>query len=464
MAQDPAAAPSPVPIITQLGVAAVGKGIFWMLNSGHEWVHRRSETVEFHDRKTVTRTVTAEFTLPDVIPTLRLASGPVRLVPVTLMDKHNLVHFELRDECGSAVPVLTAEENTVVGTAALVAAAADALSCAPQDVPEELRLQLRGIAGGTRQQRLACLAQREHWDARLERAQAFSLMVDRLAASFPVLVLLRAEPGDRRILRFCYDEIVNIHELEPDVEALRQRWIGPKAAELAVKVGAFVGWTATAVEFSTPSAVDTQSFHFEVKAPDGADITQASLAVGRRSSSRAYRHDWAPGGTPRVHLHVSRAASGSSGAARVWLRASRRGWLATACFSAIVTAMVLLLGYLWLQSAGPTIHPSPADAAAILVALPGVFATMLARPSEHAMAATLLLGVRALLILDALAAFAAAALLVSGLPDGLVIRLWGVLAIAAGWLAAMVLLSMVFPRLRTKAPTIETAASSSSRR
>jgi len=362
-------------------------------------------------------------------------------VPVTLMDKHNLVHFELRDECGSAVPVLTAEENTVVGTAALVAAAADALSCAPQDVPEELRLQLRGIAGGTRQQRLACLAQREHWDARLERAQAFSLMVDRLAASFPVLVLLRAEPGDRRILRFCYDEIVNIHELEPDVEALRQRWIGPKAAELAVKVGAFVGWTATAVEFSTPSAVDTQSFHFEVKAPDGADITQASLAVGRRSSSRAYRHDWAPGGTPRVHLHVSRAASGSSGAARV-----------------------LLLGYLWLQSAGPTIHPSPADAAAILVALPGVFATMLARPSEHAMAATLLLGVRALLILDALAAFAAAALLVSGLPDGLVIRLWGVLAIAAGWLAAMVLLSMVFPRLRTKAPTIETAASSSSRR
>lgn len=252
MAQDPAAAPSPVPIITQLGVAAVGKGIFWMLNSGHEWVHRRSETVEFHDRKTVTRAVTVEFTLPDVIPTLRLASGPVRLVPVTLMDKHNLVHFELQDECGSAVPVLTAEENTVVGTAALVAAAADALSCAPQDVPEELRLQLRGIAGGTRQQRLACLAQREHWDARLERAQAFSLMVDRLAASFPVLVLLGAEPGDRRLLRFCYDEIVNIHELEPDVEALRQRWIGPKAAELAVKVGALSAGPPQRLSFPPP--------------------------------------------------------------------------------------------------------------------------------------------------------------------------------------------------------------------
>jgi len=452
---DTATLASPIPITAaELSDRAVGQGIFWMLSASPEWVHRRREYVSFHDSATVTRRVRVELTVPDVTPRLGPPRRRVCLVPLTFLEKRELANFDVRDEDGRTIPVLTADETITVSTAALLAAACHAQGCELEQLEDALIASVREVVqGGGDEPEVA----REH-DARFpsvsRSSPVFGPILERLAWQFPVLVLLPDCVGQRRILEFSYDEAVDVRDLVIDVEEMQDRWIGPKPARLLSRLASWLGWSPTRITVPVLSAADCQSYHFEARAPDGVEITEAALVVGPDRKSRSNRHAWAPGGTPRVHLHISHAVSGSKGDALISLRASRRGWLAFAWFSASVIALVLLVGMFWI----PTIltapgHSGATAAAAFLLVLPGVFATVLVRPGEHAMASLLLLSVRGMLLIAGLIAYVAAALPISGLPEDRIMLAWSALSVVAMALAIAITLSYRLPRIQTERPS-----------
>ncbi|HEV8651524.1 MAG TPA: hypothetical protein VG276_19530 [Actinomycetes bacterium] len=449
-----AALASPIPITaTELSSRDVGQGIFWMLSSSPEWVHRRREYVSFHDSATVSRRVRVELTVPDVTPRLGPLGGRVCLVPLAFLEKREFTNFDVRDEDGRTLPVLTADEAITVGTAALLAAACHALSCELGGLDEGFADRVRDVVAGDWDE----AGEHDERDARfpmeLRNGQVFWPLLERLASEFPVLVLLPECIGQRRILEFSYDETVDVRDLTVDAEDMQDQWIGPKPKRLLSRLASRLGWAPTRITVPILAAADSKSYHFEARAPDGVEITEAALAVGPDRKSPSHRHDWAPGGTPGVHLHVSHAVRGSKGDALISLRASRRGWLAFAWFSATVIALVLLLGMLWIPKLLSTPDHSGAAAAAFLLVLPGVFATVLVRPGEHAMASLLLLSVRGMLLTAGLIAYVAAALPLSGLPQDRVTLIWGALSVLAVTLAVAITLSYRLPRIQTKRPS-----------
>jgi hypothetical protein len=442
----------PIPVTTaELSGSKVGQGIFWMLSSSPEWVHRRREYVSFHDSATVSRRVRVEFTVPDVTPRLGSAGKLVCPIPLAFLEKREFTNFDVRDEDGRTIPVLTADEATAVGTAALLTAASQAMGCELASLDQMLTRSIKEVVQGDGADPGESPDDDTRFPSTLRASPVFRPLREKLASQFLVLVLLPDCIGQRRILEFSYDESVDVRDLMVDVEKMQDRWIGPKPARLLSRLGSRLGWAPTRITVPVLCAGDTKSYHFEARAPDGVEITEAALAVGPGRMSRHHRHDWAPGGTPQVHLAVSHAAPGSTGDALISLRASRRGWLAFAWFSGSVIASVLLVGMLWIPKILTMAdHAGAAAAAALLLVLPGVFATVLVRPGEHAMASVLLLSVRSMLLSAGLTAYGAAALPISGLRYDQVMLVWKALAGVAAALAIAITLSYRLPRIRTE--------------
>jgi hypothetical protein len=68
------------------------------------------------------------------------------------------------------------------------------------------------------------------------------------------------------------------------------------------------------------------------------------------------------------------------------------------------------------------------SSAALLLVLPGVISTYLARPGEHYWVSRMLLGVRTLSVISAMSVYLAAAVVVTGIVPGAVREVWGTLA------------------------------------
>jgi hypothetical protein len=202
--------------------------------------------------------------------------------------------------------------------------------------------------------------------------------------------------------------------------------------------------------FEVPAAEAAESFHFEVAAPEGVDFTEAALITAASPTAPSTR-DHVGGGGPRIHLRAARLPRKAQAIAQASLRVSRRGWLGAAAVCSLVMAATLAVGADWVHSTFTTEAVDPdvgSQAAALLVVLPAIFATLLVRPQEHAMAARLLRLVKPSLILTSLASYAAAASLIIG-PRGRLLRgLWTGFAVFAILAAAVICLNWVFPTVK----------------
>src|SRR6201996_8471680 len=91
------------------------------------WVNRRVETIRLLSHEETRRQVSIDFTLSDAQRSgLTIDHGVV--VPISVMTKEARRNFDLRDESGSAVPVLGKESNGALAHVAVTSAALDALS------------------------------------------------------------------------------------------------------------------------------------------------------------------------------------------------------------------------------------------------------------------------------------------------------------------------------------------------
>ena len=84
------------------------------------WRHRRVETITVLTHEQVRRHVSIDFTVPEEQREGLRLSADEYVVPLALLAKRPLVHFDLRNEEQHSIPLLTAEQHrTIAPRAAL---------------------------------------------------------------------------------------------------------------------------------------------------------------------------------------------------------------------------------------------------------------------------------------------------------------------------------------------------------
>jgi hypothetical protein len=383
-----------------------------------KWINRRVETFELLHETRVRHRVSVDFTLPQRdLPTLVTAGMGFVLVPLALMKKSQpmpnplatglLRNFDIRDEDGRALPLVTGRQNGLIASAILISLAEYLIdraehagylfyqpeAAAPLETSlyndlidiatkpsAEAQAALLNISGGTG--RRAVL-----WSER-----AFRIFARGLAPNFILLTPIVAQSGERRVLKFAYET-----RSRPLHLTILQRLRLQPVAVGAVILGAGLAG----------------SYHLEFEAPEGLLIKSAGLTDLRTREVLSREN-----AIVRTHLY----ASGRPGVTPVLFDASLvvQSYLVfeTLAASAAISA-VLWIG-IALHDRG--VHPSRDAVTALIVVLPVLFVTFLARPA-HPITARLVSGLRGAIALSmacSLAAGASLAVTLSG-PQRLVI-------------------------------------------
>ncbi|HWF82886.1 MAG TPA: hypothetical protein VN695_20095 [Streptosporangiaceae bacterium] len=154
----------------------------------------------------------------------------------------------------------------------------------------------------------------------------------------------------------------------------------------------------------------------------------------------------ASGYAPHVHINPPGAAMIRYRAA-IFVRVSRPAWLTSSWLIALVIGGVVGVGRFSLQVIySQTTTGEAGTAATLLLALLGVFATMLIRPGEHPLASRLLLLARLLILIQVAVVLVGVGNLVLHNPRHAVpTTLWTWLTIVAGAAAGLFTLSWLLP-------------------
>jgi len=406
-------APWPVPdVLTMSEIQAdpaarccteCGRRLLLLLLRSSTWVARRTEHVSFRDDRSVVRRVTAEFHVPEEAPVFRGDDGVTyTLVPLSVMRRKTLVNFELRDEEGRAVVQPSLRQNQAI-TQSVLLACADAIlrhtgngqRPAALNRSEIARFVHQVISGD--QEQLAAAYESLKRDSAVPAVLSvvdhylFKAILDRLVDNFVLWVMIPAGAPRRRVLTFSSDEPLHLRYRETGFQDNRYK-LGKSLAFWRPTVWcSALGLTTTRIEFPVPAAENTGSFHFEIDAPKGVEITEASLLAGRPMEANPAL-DHVRGSYPTVGLHVIEVPNGSLSRAHIDLHVVTRGWLTTSMLSAWAV-FALLLAFATHDSVLNKTGDLPT---VILVALAGGIAALVAQPDIHGLAGHLLKWVRVL--------------------------------------------------------------------
>jgi lysophospholipase L1-like esterase len=415
---------------------SAGIAIARLLATSTGWVHRRVESVAMVE-DTLRRRVSVDFTLPDWTPgmTVSWRQGQAWFAPIAVLAKQTLTSFDLCDETGRALPMPTSQQN---GRVALLALEEAIALVAGEAIPEVARELIRRVVlEPVREARAAItdLSSAQQLPPGVRSAMRNGEVRDlaeTLASGF--IVLVEAEPGTRRIIKFSYEEPVQ------PVTPLRQlfggrplNWSG--ARDL---LAARLGWRPLRVWFFVSDVGAAASYHFELAVAKDLEVIEGAL----RTTTIPGMHVGPP---PRRRLHMQVAApSGSTGIAWAALRAQRRG---------LLRGVLLLSGFVAAVLGGAsvaahTIATAPATAGPLLLAVPGAMAAYVSRPDDHPLTSRLLVGARFLALASALCSFAAAGLAALDPTTAVLERWMPFLAALAGDIFLLLVITYVFPRLR----------------
>jgi hypothetical protein len=158
-----------------------------------------------------------------------------------------------------------------------------------------------------------------------------------------------------------------------------------------------VGWRAKPIVIPTPAVGHGTSFHLEVEAPEGLQISRARLRSGppgQEGPSPDDVTDAEEGPMQRTHLYVDGALQGHSGAGVIHLRPRAALIVRAATLNALVATMLIALTAALLTHLAGVLDPL----AALLLFVPGGLSAYTARPRENPMTTSLVSGVRLLAI------------------------------------------------------------------
>jgi hypothetical protein len=422
-----------------------GRRLLLLLLKSHTWVSRRVEHVSFRDDRSVVRSVTAEFYVPDEAPIFRGDDGQYySFVPLSVMRRKTLVNFEVRDQEGRPVAMPTLRQNQAI-TESLLLACADAVAGGNSDHSVARRREIedfvhRVISGD--QQELVdtydSLESSREPAAVLELYdnKAFRAILDRMADNFVLWAMIPANGPRRRVLTFSCDEPLYLH-----YQSSGHKKGNNGTAEdvdtygMVKKLGVwrFTVWAAalglrpTVIQFPVPAAENAASFHFEIDAPKGLQIVEASLLAGRPGREKP-SFDHMKGNLPTVGLHVIEVPNGSRSRAQVGLQVANRGWLVTSLASC-AAVFGLLIAF--------AVHSNVLERAGelpvlILIALAAAAAGFVAQSDVHPLAAYLLQWTRSLAFIAAILPLVAIIFIVFGgtAPTQVAPALWSAAAVS----------------------------------
>ena len=260
-----------------------------------DWVVRRVEHVTFLDECTVRRGVSIDYVAPSNAVTLSRPGGhEVRILPLAIMRRKSLVNFDFRDHDGRALPLLGLRQNQALTLAAVRAWAAASLDEQSETISPEVDEFLDDVIAGDQTE--LWRAYKRMWAAepgtqlqRLGTDQLFRAMLDRLANSFVLYGLHDGPAGERRVIKFSYDEPLTLRYSEagyrPTYDVAGERQNEDENTGLRslgwTTLSAAMGFSTTRIVFPVPAAELAASYHFEISAPPEVSIVRAALLAGR---------------------------------------------------------------------------------------------------------------------------------------------------------------------------------------
>jgi hypothetical protein len=341
------------------------------------WRHRRVETLTVLSHEQMRRQVSIDFTVPeDHRDLLRISDAGEHVVPLAVLDKRPLVHFDLRDEEQRALPLLTADQNRVIGRELLYQVLDGDLAGTDAD-DEAVTL----AAGALIEAVLADDARRlEERIAELERAHdlpplaEFRTMAELLSRTFIVWAVVQGIER-RRVLKFAFDE----------------RFAQDRGLTF----------------YDTPGCTEAWSYHVEVDVPP--DLRARTTTLSDSATGLVLGTGEQDADRPALYFTADPSESFVRPGLVVEYGAERWRFLGPAAIVATVIALFVFPAWVFadLQSlagrAGPAIG--------LVLSTSAVFSALVLRTDEHPLLRLLLVRYRLLLVACTLAAlFAAAAL------------------------------------------------------
>jgi hypothetical protein len=451
-------APWPVPAVVSMAdieadpgarcCKECGRRLLLLLLQSSSWVSRRVERVSFRDDRSVVRRVTAEFHVPEEAPVFRAEDGQIYgLVPLSVMRRKTLVNFQIRDDAGRPVVLPSLRQSQAITESLLLAcadAAADAYGGLTAGDQREVADFVHRVVSGTQRDLLDAyqLLDRGEPEAvsRLSGQPRFKAILDRMADNFVLWVMIPAGAPRRRTLTFSCDEPLYLHYREAGHERRQQDeadtyGLGAKLRSWHPTVlASALGLRPTRIRFPVPSAENTASFHFEIDAPKGVQIVDASLLAGRPGREKpAFDR---VGGAPTVGLHVIEVPNGSLSRVQIAMQVATRGWLVTSMFSCW-TVFAFLLTFALHSRALKQAGDLPV---AILVGLGAAVASFIAQSDAHGLAAHLLKWARSLALIAVVLPLVAMAFIAfeAAAPDHVGPALWSA-TVLSGVIALLLL-------------------------
>jgi hypothetical protein len=374
----------------------IAVGFAALLTRQAAWRHRRVETITVLSHELVRRSVSVDFTVPaEHRDDLRLSEREW-VVPLALLAKRPLAHFDLRMEDLASVPLLRSEETQLVGRELLYLM-----------LDLDLEEGVEADAGGLIERVLATngddLDAIEAGLATLEErvgpVPAFVALAERLARGFLLCAVVN-DVERRRVLKFAYDEPLD----RPD------------------RVVHF---------YDAPGCTEAASYHAEVDVPDEMrartselvdNRTGTVLAAGPRDADR-----------PAVY-YVADAGRRVEPGLSVRYGTERGRFLVPAALVAWAIALELALPWLLADLAQLAVSAGPAIA--VLLSSSAVFSGLVLRSGEHPLVRLVLAPYRLCLAAATIAAVVAGGVLGFRASEGALTWSWGlgalVAAVAAG--------------------------------
>lgn len=359
----------------------IGEALEPLWADPRSWLHRIVESVAFIDARTIRRSRSFDLTVPGTAPQL---DGKT-VLPLALLSRRVLSELDVIDDRGQRLALMTSEQNGAVSSALLVGRAKDAGVNDDEFLSRIAELPTR--VGGN----LEIVEQELHRNgidadvADLCRA---------LATGFMVYVLCDTSPGVRTVIKAGYSE---------PLEVVKEGRLMPQR----------IGWEPLEVAFEVRGAGEASSYHFEILAPQGGALRDASLAVASMNQTEVPDTQSASVNRPGrlAHLHLTGIPRTSSGKAVVSLTRSRTNWVTSAVLAGWSTFVVLVVAGIIRERLATAVESS----VALLLVISGASSAIIGRPPPHDLTGELQRGPRLFALGLAGASYAAAGGFVVGL-------------------------------------------------
>lgn len=384
-------------------VRSLGRWLVPMLLHWNHWVHRRVTTLSFLNERRLSRHVSIDFTIPTWLPAPEFsrASG-LRAIPITFLEKRHAVlsGVDIFDESGRALPVMVTQDTWWAGRAMLedlfrVAAQGAPLSAAQVGQIQDIVCTEPRRAHDAVAHLIAELSARGETDVYEPARSAFAALASDLADNFLLVAMLAGSPGQRRVIKFEYEDECKVayrREGGAASDSRRERMtLALRTWPLSLAVQA--GLAPLPIVLGVRDVAYALSYHVEIPSPDGLYFLKAAVEKGEGGRWDSLE---CTGACERAHLYLYNQHRSIETRLDVEFRMRAGDWPALGLTSAALTFAILLAGAVLHQYFGR--HPDIGGAAAVPAVLPGLLVAMYLRSGEHPILRWMVRGIRLIVV------------------------------------------------------------------